>query len=169
MKTNHRYFYFLTPPADRGFTMLEVLVSLFILSFGLLGLAALQTVGLQYNRQSYQRTQAVIQAYDILDRIRANPTGNTNGDYNSISLGSTPSVSTDCASSSCTPDEIATYDINQWNTMNAALLTNGQGAVCHGTFNANFTACSTGGSVVSVAITWIENDMTQNTVVQVQL
>ena len=147
--------------------MVEVLVSLFILSIGLLGLAALQTVGLQYNRQSYQRTQAVIQAYDILDRMRANPAGETNGDYNNISLGSTPSASTDCANSSCTPDQMATYDINQWNTMNAALLTDGQGAVCHGTFNSTFTSCTTG-PVFSVAVTWVENDMTQTAVIQVQ-
>jgi type IV pilus assembly protein PilV len=148
--------------------MLEVLVSLFVLSIGLLGLAALQTVGLQYNRQSYQRTQAVLQAYDILDRIRANPVGATNGDYNNVALGNIPSVSTDCTSSSCTPDQMATYDINQWNTMNAALLTSGRGAVCHGTFNASFTSC-TAGPLFSIAITWVESDMTQNAVIQAQL
>ena len=53
--------------SQRGFSLLEVLISLAVLSVGLLGLAALQTVGLRINHDSYQRTQATIMAYDIAD------------------------------------------------------------------------------------------------------
>ncbi len=56
-----------------GFSLLEVLIALLVLSIGLLGLAGLQTLGLKFNMQSYQRTQAALLAYDIVDRMRANP------------------------------------------------------------------------------------------------
>jgi type IV pilus assembly protein PilV len=58
-----------------GFTLLEVLIALLILSIGLLGLAALQTTGLRSNQMASMRTQATQAAYDITDRMRANPTG----------------------------------------------------------------------------------------------
>lgn len=66
---------------DRGFTLLEVLIALLVLSIGLLGLAALQTTGLRSNQMASMRTQATQVAYDITDRMRANPAGITNLEY----------------------------------------------------------------------------------------
>jgi type IV pilus assembly protein PilV len=57
---------------DSGFTLIEVLVSLLILAIGLLGVAALQFRGLQYNHDAYMRSQINVLAYDIADRIRLN-------------------------------------------------------------------------------------------------
>lgn len=64
-----------------GFTLLEVLIALLILSIGLLGLAALQTTGLRSNQMASMRTQATQTVYDITDRMRANPAGVTAGEY----------------------------------------------------------------------------------------
>ena len=58
---------------QHGFSLLEVLIALLVLAIGLLGLATLQTVGLKFNQESYLRSQAVLIAYDIIDRIRSNP------------------------------------------------------------------------------------------------
>jgi type IV pilus assembly protein PilV len=62
--------------ADRsrnaGFTMLEVLVSIFIMTLGLLGLAGLQVRAQQAELESYQRAQALILVQDMADRINAN-------------------------------------------------------------------------------------------------
>jgi type IV pilus assembly protein PilV len=62
--------------ADRyrnaGFTMLEVLVSIFIMTLGLLGLAGLQVRAQQAELESYQRAQAIILVQDMADRINAN-------------------------------------------------------------------------------------------------
>ena len=58
-----------------GFTLLEVLIALLILSIGLLGLAALQTTGLRSNQMASMRTLATQLAYDMTDRMRANPVG----------------------------------------------------------------------------------------------
>lgn len=57
---------------QRGVTMIEVLVTLIVLSIGLLGLAALQGVSLQTNHSAYLRTQATNIAYEMLDTWRAN-------------------------------------------------------------------------------------------------
>lgn len=63
-----------SPQRNRGFTLLEVLIALLVLSIGLLGLAALQTVGLRSNQMATMRTLATQAAYDITDRMRSNPT-----------------------------------------------------------------------------------------------
>ena len=60
---------------ERGMTLVEVLVSLVIISVGLLGIAALQITTLRANQDAYVRSQASAVAADILDRMRANPIG----------------------------------------------------------------------------------------------
>ncbi len=57
---------------SRGFTLIEVLVAVLILSVGLLGLAGLQARALQSTGGSLMRTFANQHVYDILDRMRAN-------------------------------------------------------------------------------------------------
>lgn len=66
---------------QHGFTLLEVLIALLVLSIGLLGLAALQTTGLRSNQMATMRTLATEAAYDITDRMRANPTGVAADEY----------------------------------------------------------------------------------------
>lgn len=60
---------------QRGVTLLEVLVSLLILSLGLLGYAGLQAVTVKNNHNAYLRSQATTLAYNVLDRMRANRAG----------------------------------------------------------------------------------------------
>ena len=52
-----------------------MLIALLVLSIGLLGLAALQTVCLRSNQMDTMLTTATQAAYDITDRIRANVSG----------------------------------------------------------------------------------------------
>src|SRR5207237_10025490 len=56
---------------SRGFTLIEVLISLLILTFGLLGLAALQGRAQQAEVESYQRAQALVLVQDMVDRINS--------------------------------------------------------------------------------------------------
>lgn len=58
--------------ASRGFTLVEVLIALIVLSIGLLGIAALYVETLRANRTALIRTQAVTIAADLADRIRGN-------------------------------------------------------------------------------------------------
>jgi len=56
----------------RGFTMIEILVSLLLIVFGLLGMLGLQAQATVAEFESYQRGQAMILAQDMVDRINAN-------------------------------------------------------------------------------------------------
>lgn len=56
----------------RGFSMLEVLISLAIMAFGLLGLVGMQAVAQKMELESYQRAQALILLSDIIDRVNTN-------------------------------------------------------------------------------------------------
>lgn len=153
-----------------GFSLIEVLVALLVLSIGLLGLAALQTTGLTLNHESYGRTQAVLQAYDIIDRIRANKSdsgGAVNSTYDSVTLGAAPGT-TDCTSTTCTGTRLAEYDIRKWNAANTSLLANGKGAICKGNFSTDLSSCSTTGSIYRIAITWKEKDLDMRLDVEAQ-
>jgi len=57
-----------------GMTLVEVLVSLLVISVGLLGVGALQITSLRNSQASFLRTQATALADDIIDRMRANRT-----------------------------------------------------------------------------------------------
>lgn len=57
---------------QRGFSMIEVLVTIVILAFGLLGLAGFQIHAQTAELESYQRAQALILLDDMVDRMTAN-------------------------------------------------------------------------------------------------
>ena len=57
---------------NQGSSLLEVLISMVILSIGLLGLAALQMASQKNNHSAQFRTDAVIQAYSLIDKMRVN-------------------------------------------------------------------------------------------------
>ena len=58
---------------QQGISLIEVLVALLLLAIGILGAIVLQTNALRYSVSAADRTQATYIAYDLLDRMRANP------------------------------------------------------------------------------------------------
>lgn len=132
---------------SQGFSLLEVLIALFVLSIGLLGLAALQTTSYKFNHQSYQRTQATTLLYDMVDRIRANATGNY-----TQALTAGPITATDCTSTSCDANNMATFDLSQWVDGISTNLAGGQGAVATSGALNRFV----------LTISWVENGVTKS-------
>jgi type IV pilus assembly protein PilV len=61
-----------SPRRSRGFNLLEVLVAILIVMVGLLGLAGLQARAHVAELESYQRAQALVLLYDMMDRINNN-------------------------------------------------------------------------------------------------
>lgn len=110
---------------DAGFTLIEVMVAVLVLSVGLLGLASLQANGLRQNSSAYMRTQAIIMANDMADRMRANPTEVAAGTYNNIVA---TIADPGCLLATCTPDRIAEHDIATWYS-SLSELPNGTGTV----------------------------------------
>jgi type IV pilus assembly protein PilV len=62
---------------QRGFSLIEVLVTAFIVAFGVLGVAALQLKTMQISHSAYQRTVASVMAMDAVERLWANMAMNT--------------------------------------------------------------------------------------------
>ena len=116
----------MTPLRQKGLSLIEVMITLAVFSFGLLALAALMASGLKYNTSALHRSYATSQAYDMADRMRANRLGLDAGYYNDLSETDTDP---DCIESGCTPEQMAHYDTWQWNTDNARLLPEGAGTV----------------------------------------
>ena len=116
-KTNNLY-------QSKGFSMIEVLVTVLILAIGLLGLASMQVQALKGSADGGQRGKAVWLAQEIAERMRANPDGVQNGDYlvsgplncaqpanlcGNIFDGS----STVQATANCTANQLAEFDLWQ--------------------------------------------------------
>ena len=118
-----------------GFTLLEVLVALLILSIGLLGLAALQANTLKINHGALQRTQAIFLTYDMMDRLRANRVAALAGQCD-IAMGATLGGT-----------DLCDVDVTDWqNNHVATFLPSGQGLV----------DCSTTVDVCVVTVQWDE-------------
>ena len=80
--------------AQRGASLLEVLIAVLILAIGMLGIAALQAVSLRNTQSSSDRTTAVIQSYSMLDMLRANRVAARGGQYNQGYLCVAPTTTT---------------------------------------------------------------------------
>ena len=129
---------------ETGFTLLEVLVAIVVLSLGLLGLAGLQAATLRNNQIAYYRAIAIQQTYDMADRIRANQKGAKEGDYDA--LDTTIPADPDCVANVCSAANMAVADHSQWNNNNARMLPAGTGAVV-----------SAGGGAFDITVSWNEN------------
>jgi len=68
--------------AAAGVGLIEVLIAIAILAFGMLGIAALQAAALRSSQSSINRNEAVAQSYAILDAMRANRSNALIGKYN---------------------------------------------------------------------------------------
>ncbi len=102
---------------ESGFTLIEILVTLFILAIGLLGLAGLLFEGMRNNQGSYLRTQASILTYGMADRMRANRAEAEGGDYGGFSTANVTSTTLPaCASlaTGCSPSDQLTVDQLEW-------------------------------------------------------
>jgi type IV pilus assembly protein PilV len=100
---------------QRGVGMVEVLVTLVIISVGFLNMAALQTIAKRSNFDAVQRTTAVMLAHDIVERMRGNPGVLSNYLTNGIGNGTRTTPARDCgAGVACTPLQLAVYDLYEW-------------------------------------------------------
>ena len=108
-----------------GFSLVEVLVTLVVISIGLLGLGRLQGFGLAMNSSSHMRLKATYKAYELADRMRANQGALTS--Y----LNSSGSRVTACTQAAgCTPVQMAQNDLYEWTADLARQLPGGVGLAC---------------------------------------
>lgn len=109
-----------------GFTLLEVMVAMVVLSIGLLGLAGLMASSMRNNQGAYHRTQATWLAYDALDRVRANRAGALAGAYAGAAALGAPVA---CAPLTAPGGSVAAQDITGWKNMLNCALPAGDGSI----------------------------------------
>ena len=106
-----------------GFSMIEVLVTLLIISLALLGTAGLQAYSMRLNQGGQFRTQAVFLVSDLAERMEANKTGSVDlGAYVVATSGTPVAASTACQIAVCGAAALATFDLAQWQNVVAASL-----------------------------------------------
>lgn len=111
---------------NKGFSLIELLIALLVLGIGLLGILALQAASLQHNQSAYLESQAAFLANDMLDRMRANK---INAPTYKTDLTSSVSAPVNCASVTCSPAQLVSWDLSQWKQSVASTLPSGRGAV----------------------------------------
>lgn len=133
-----------------GFSLLEVLIAVLVLSIGLLGMAGLQLNALKFNQTATVRSQATMLAYDIADRMRMNRESARSGNY-----------VTALADTTITGGARADVDLREWKTQVGQTLPEGRAAV------------AMAGNVVTVTVEWnegrLENGGTQQLIFETQL
>ncbi len=98
---------------QRGFTLLEVMIAVIIFSVGLLGVAGLMVLSMRTNHSAFLRTQASFLAESMAERMRTN-LGYID-QYNGTYSGTVTAAGTNCATTACTPRQLAAYDRQIWN------------------------------------------------------
>lgn len=135
--------------AQAGATLIEVLITVLVLSVGLLGLGATQMLSLKNGNNAQQAYYATMVAYDIAERMRANPVGVSAGNYNAADVDQDRTEQS-CAAV-CTSAQLANMDLYEWGQLLSETLPAGQGAVAvnagQATITVNWTAQHTGANL----------------------
>lgn len=162
---------------NNGFTLIEVLVTVVVVSIGLLGLAGLQINGLRANMSSEARSKATLLASDIVERMRANTLGVAAGAYNvaTLNAASCAAAPTACGNTgsadigtavTCTANQMAAFDLWEWGCGTAAVGVHGGGVsnllsagtasvVCADLIATDSFPC-TPGSPNTITVSWDE-------------
>ena len=139
---------------ESGFSLLEVLIALLVLSVGLLGIAGLQTFSLQFNHQSYERTQATVLISEMFEKIAANPTAARAGIFDGINTSG--SFTYGSCPTSCTATQLANFDLSRWKMAieDPRKLAQGQGRIAR----IPDPVAGASGFVYEITINWVENN-----------
>jgi type IV pilus assembly protein PilV len=159
------------PARQKGLSMIELLVAVLVLAIGVLGITALQMVSLQNNRGALFRAEAVQLAYDMMDRIRANPEGAVPGAaYDGLALTDAPPGAANCVTNNCSQAQMVNFDQAVWK---CSLGNFNEDAQCvafrtagvlppeddqPGLPEGDGSIVVTGAGVVTITVTWTEPD-----------
>lgn len=114
---------------NKGFTLVEILVALLLVSIGFLGMLGMQSFSLQQSQDTYFANKANYLARELADKVRLN--SSVVSDY-AVDTSTAPSSITNCTNSNCSSTQMADYDKAIW-ADSVKKLPNGRGVV---TFDA---------------------------------
>jgi len=123
---------------QNGFTLIEVLISVFVLALGVIGAAGMQLVAMRTGQQSGLQTVAVQLASEMADNMRQNAVEMNKADsdnpylftYNSATDTAPAAPGKICYGAACDSAELAAFDIYEWQTRLKAGLPGGRVVIC---------------------------------------
>lgn len=127
--------------AQRGFSMIEVLVTVLIITLALFGTAALQAYSLRINQVGKFRGLAVLLVDDLAERMEANFAFAEQ--YDLAITGSAPASGVDCSATLCDGATLATHDLARWQNAVAKSLPQSTWAVASAPLSAGSPLIST--------------------------
>jgi type IV pilus assembly protein PilV len=158
----------------RGFSLIEVLVALIIIGVGMLGIAKIQALSYANTGTAAQRSIAAILASSMASAMRANraywsvqaatvlqTVTITNGAFTPAPTdGALASATPTCLGSTCTPQQLAAYDLHQW-----ATALSGPGALPNSTATISCVPPASTSYPVgcTVTVNWVERNIGLNT------
>jgi type IV pilus assembly protein PilV len=138
-----------------GFTLIEVLVAVVVVSLGMLGIAGTLLTATRSSTSNYLKQQAVQYAYDIVDRMRANDAlatqtaAGANPYVVALVLPAAVGPTPNCEAAICSATQMGAFDVWEWQTLLRKNLPSGMGKVA--------VAAGTGGlatTIVTVTVQW---------------
>lgn len=102
-------------PREAGASLLEVLIAILIMSFGLLALGGLTAAAQQYVKMAQFQSLGMLLSSELGERMRANVRAFEAGSYNKTAAYSTATATVPpCSASPCTIAEVAAIDLAKW-------------------------------------------------------
>jgi type IV pilus assembly protein PilV len=140
---------------SRGSTLVEVLVATLVVSIGMLGVAAMHVSALEGANNAQYRSRATDLAMSLVDRVRANYS--VDSAYVTAAASACAVPATVCAmapddagpATSCTPQQMATYDLWEISCLNGLNTLPGGGMVV----TCSDATCSPS-STMQIIISW---------------
>lgn len=158
------------PSAERGFSLIEVLIAILILAFGVVSMGGLQLASLKSNQVSGYTATAATLVRDYTEMMQSNPsvstfataTAGTNpylfDSASTSTFTATPSV--DCKATACSPANLAIMHVSDWASRVQALLPQGRAVVCLDESPKSGSGwdwnCDNAGTMVTVKIGWFD-------------
>lgn len=162
------------PSMQFGFSLIEVLVAVVIISIGLLGNAGMQALSLNNTSIARNRGMATIEADALASMMHTNGsywqthavpsgtngftvTGSNGGIYSATTISDSTlhGQSNDCVSAACLPIQMAGYDLKQWGLSLANLLPGGNGLIKCSVITGTPMTCL-------ISVSWTENNLALN-------
>ena len=155
----------------RGFSLIEVMIALMVISVGLLGIAKMQALAMSNTQTAGSRALAALEAASMASAMHANPAywaaglapaSVTVSNSSTISHSTLNAQNIDCSAGNCTPVQVAGYDLganntnpNGWGQNLSTLLPGGQGKInCTTGVNAPITC--------TITVSWNEKYIALN-------
>lgn len=142
------------PSRSRGFSLLEALIAVLVISVGLLGASGLQLLSLRSTNQGLLRSQATTVAGDMAERIRANPLAVAGGHFAALSSTvlncAEPPKNCAAAAVNCNAGELASFDFFAGACRGAAQLLPG------GELSVSCATSAGGDPLCAISVSWLE-------------